>query len=110
MPAVATPEEFLESYRPSMVMFARMHLDRRLWARVDPEDMVQQTCLEAVATWGQFMGTTEQQRKAWVRQILLHNVLDALRKSGSEISMESGAALLGALARPPGRHRFHAQS
>jgi RNA polymerase sigma-70 factor (ECF subfamily) len=88
MPNDARPEQFLKSYRPSMVMLARMHLDRRLWARIDPEDFVQQTCLEAIAKWDQCNGTTEQQRKAWVRQILLHNILDELRKSGPQVKLE----------------------
>ena len=71
MSQAATAEHFLESYRSTMIMLARMHLDRRLWARIDPEDMVQQTCLEAVAGWDKFRGSTEQERKSWVRQILL---------------------------------------
>jgi RNA polymerase sigma-70 factor (ECF subfamily) len=102
MPNDAVPEQFLESYRPSMVILARMHLDRRLWAKLDPEDMVQQTCLEAVAKWGQFTGTMEQQCKAWVRQILLHNILDEIRKSGREVTLElvnqSSVRLLESLA------------
>ena len=102
MPHDALPEHFLASYRPTMVMFAHMHLDRRLWTRIDPEDMVQQTCLEAVAKWGQFIGTMEQQRKAWVRQILLHNILDEIRKSGPEVTLEwvnqSSVRLLESLA------------
>jgi RNA polymerase sigma-70 factor (ECF subfamily) len=98
----AAPESFLEEYRPSMVMLARMHLDRRLCARIDPEDMVQQTCLEAVAKWDHCRGTLEQQRKAWVRQILLHNILDEIRKSGPDVSLElvhrSSVRLLESLA------------
>jgi RNA polymerase sigma-70 factor, ECF subfamily len=69
----------LASSRDTLVVLARMHLDRRLWGKIDPEDVVQQTLQEAWARREQFRGDSEVQRQAWLRQALLHNVLDAAR-------------------------------
>jgi RNA polymerase sigma-70 factor, ECF subfamily len=59
-------------------MLARIHLDRRLWSKIDPEDVVQKTLQEAWAQRDQFHGE-EFQRWAWLRQMLFHNIFDAVR-------------------------------
>ena len=70
----------LEAYRQYLVALARMHLDRRLWRIKEPEDLVQDTLKEAVANWELLGGFDEARRKAWLRQALLHNVLDFVRQ------------------------------
>src|SRR5207248_10473043 len=70
----------VETLRPYLLVLARMHLDRRLWAKLDPEDLVQTTLHEALAHWDQFLGNGHQELKGWLRQTLLNNVWDALRK------------------------------
>ena len=54
-------------------------LNPQLGCRVDASDIVQQTLLEAHATQGQCRGTLDVERGAWLRQILAHNLADALR-------------------------------
>jgi len=69
----------VEHLRPYLSMLARMHLDRRLWTKLDPEDLVQSTFQEALEHWDQFLGNGQQELKGWLRQMLLHNLWDALR-------------------------------
>lgn len=79
VPVLDIPKPGLEEYRGYLGVLAKMHLDVRLRAKLDPDDVVNQTFLEAIQQEDQFKGSTEAQRKAWLRQMLLHNVLDAVR-------------------------------
>jgi RNA polymerase sigma-70 factor (ECF subfamily) len=69
----------VEMLRPYLCVLARMHLDRRLWAKLDPEDLVQSTFQEALEHWDQFLGNGHLELKGWLRQMLLHNLWDAVR-------------------------------
>jgi RNA polymerase sigma-70 factor (ECF subfamily) len=71
--------EVLARARDSLVVLARMHLDRRLWGKLDPEDLAQQTFEEACAERDRLRGWEEGRLRAWLRTSLLHNVYDALR-------------------------------
>ena len=75
----ADPGRALEKLRRYLCVLACMHLDRRLWAKLDPEDVVQSTFAEALAKWDQFQGQGEEQLKGWLRQMLLHNIFDTVR-------------------------------
>src|ERR1043166_429312 len=69
----------VEQFRPYLCVLALMHLDRRLWTKVDPEDLVQATFQEAIEHWDQFLGNGHCELKGWLRQMLLHNAWDAVR-------------------------------
>jgi RNA polymerase sigma-70 factor (ECF subfamily) len=69
----------LDRYRSYLILLARTQLDPRLACRVDASDIVQQTLLEAHEKQGQYRGQTDAHRGAWLRQILAHNLADALR-------------------------------
>jgi RNA polymerase sigma-70 factor (ECF subfamily) len=71
--------QVLESYRDYLRVLARMELDPRLRARVDPSDLVQQTLLQALEGLEQFRGTNHVARAAWLRQILARNLALASR-------------------------------
>lgn len=63
-----------------LLVLARKLLDRRLWHLIGPEDVVQQTLLDAHRKREQFAGKTEGEWRSWLRTMLLHDVADAIRK------------------------------
>ena len=69
----------IDQFRSYLYELARTHLGRRLQCQIDASDLMQQTLLDAHANKGQFQGQTDAQRAAWLRQILAHNLEDALR-------------------------------
>jgi len=78
-PTTSSPLQELESFRGYLRLIARMSLHQGLRARIDPSDVVQQTLLEAHQSRDLFRGQTAQQQAAWLRQILLQNLVDAER-------------------------------
>jgi RNA polymerase sigma-70 factor (ECF subfamily) len=72
-------EDIVERYRQYLVMLADRQLDSRLRGKLDASDVVQQTLLEAHQNKEQFRGTHEAELVAWLRKILAHNLLDAMR-------------------------------
>jgi RNA polymerase sigma-70 factor, ECF subfamily len=70
----------LEEYRAYLRMLARMQVGLRLQSKLDADDLVQETCLRAHRTIGQFRGTTEEEFLAWLRAILAHVLADQIRR------------------------------
>ena len=60
-------------------VLARAQLERRLQAKVDASDLVQQTLLEAYRDFRNFRGGTEAEWLAWLRRILSHNAANFVR-------------------------------
>jgi RNA polymerase sigma-70 factor (ECF subfamily) len=73
----------LEDLRPYLCLLARKHLHRRLWRLIDPSDVVQNTLLDAHRNKReQCRGQTEGERRAWLRTMLMNDLIDAIRKFG----------------------------
>ena len=70
----------LESFREYLRLLARLNMDPRLQARIDPSDLAQQTLLKAHEKQDQFRGKTDAERAAWLRTILANQMADTLRK------------------------------
>ena len=74
----------LERYRAYLHLLARMQIDRRLRAKVDASDIVQQTLVQAIEGWTEFRGRTDAELAAWLRQILAHNLANTFRDLGRQ--------------------------
>jgi RNA polymerase sigma-70 factor (ECF subfamily) len=72
--------QLLELYRNYLELLARLQLGRRLQGKVDPSDLVQETFLEAHATFGQLRGSTQAELVGWLRQMLASNLASLARR------------------------------
>lgn len=70
----------LEYYRPFLLIVAESEIAPRLRAKCDPEDVVQQTLLDAAKTFPQFFGRTEPEFSAWLQRIHRNDLNDFFRK------------------------------
>jgi RNA polymerase sigma-70 factor, ECF subfamily len=75
-------ENVLERYRGYLRLLAESKLDRRLRTKIDPSDVVQETMLQAFRAWSDLRGSSEGERLAWLRQILIRTLLHAVRDFG----------------------------
>ena len=64
----------LEACRDFLLLLARRELDAGLQAKGGASDLVQETFLEAQRDFARFQGSSPEELRAWLRQVLLHNV------------------------------------
>lgn len=74
----------LERYRSYLRLLARVQLNPRLQAKIDPSDVVQQALLQAHRSMAQFRGNSDGELAAWLRKILLNELRHAVRDLGRE--------------------------
>jgi RNA polymerase sigma-70 factor (subfamily 1) len=68
-----------EGFRSYLHQVARLRLDPRLRSKVSPDDLVQQTMLEACTDRAKLDGQTDDELKGWLRRVLLNNIANTLR-------------------------------
>src|SRR5262245_31396195 len=78
----AIDADSLERHRDYLHLLARLHLSPRLRSKLDASDVVQETLLKASAHRVQFRGQADGELAAWLRQILVNTLADALRAFG----------------------------
>jgi len=85
------PDYELNSYRPYLLLLARMNLDHGLQGKLDASDLVQQTLLEAHRKRAEFRGRSAEEMAAWLRQMLAFAMADArrhVRRGKRDIGLE----------------------
>src|SRR5207237_7791368 len=70
----------LELYRNYLYLLARTQIDLHLQARANASDVVQETFLQACSHFQQFRGQSEGEFLAWLRRILVHNLVRLVEK------------------------------
>jgi RNA polymerase sigma-70 factor (ECF subfamily) len=100
--------EALEACRGYLLLVAGQELDPDLQAKGGASDLVQETFLEAQRDFARFAGESEEQLLAWLRQILVHNLLNftrryratVKRKLGREISLQTDSSVTAPVPGP----------
>src|SRR5205814_6592122 len=69
----------VERFREYLCLLARAHLPPRHPSKIEASDIVQQTLLEAYEQRGDFRGQSDGELAVWLKQMLVHNLADALR-------------------------------
>jgi len=87
----------LDGLRGYLLAIAERELDPHLHAKGGASDLVQETLIDAVRDFGKFQGQTEDEFKAWLRRLLVNNLVDftrlyrqtGKRDVGREVGLES---------------------
>jgi RNA polymerase sigma-70 factor, ECF subfamily len=76
----AARQELLERYRDYLRRMVAVRLDRRVAARVDPSDVVQETLVEAARRLDDYLKERPIPFYGWLRQLAGERVIDAHRR------------------------------
>lgn len=74
----------LERYCNYVRLLARAQLGAAVRSRLDASDLVQETLLEAQRDFSRFAGGTERELVAWLRTILVRNLVDQVRRQRAQ--------------------------
>ena len=93
----------LEDCRRYLLAIAERQLDPDLRSKGGPSDLVQETFLEAQRDFARFQGSSPDELRAWLRQVLLHNVGaftqrfrgTTKRAVGREVALAAGGSSAG---------------
>src|SRR5262245_43911851 len=99
----------LDGYRAYLLLIADQELDPKLQAKGGPSDLVQETFLEAQRDFAGFHGNTDGELRAWLRQLLLHNLANWARRYRDtdkrrvdrEVALSPGSSSAGVAAASP---------
>lgn len=72
--------KILTEVRDYLVLVARSELSGRVQAKFAASDIVQGSLIDAQASIGDFVGTSEGEFRKWVKQIVIHNLTDEVRR------------------------------
>jgi RNA polymerase sigma-70 factor (ECF subfamily) len=77
--AAPLESESFERFRDFLLMLARAQIGPKYRAKIDPEEIANQTLFDAYQQREQFRGSSEGQLVAWLRRMLGDNIKDAIR-------------------------------
>ena len=80
MEVPAKVAEELGKFREYLGLLARLQVEPRLQGKVDLSGVVQQTLLEACQSAEQLVNRGPEEKAAWLRQALAHNLADEIRR------------------------------
>jgi len=83
-------DRLFEACRSYVDLAARYHLQRRLRAKVDASDIVQQSLLEAHRGFERFTGETAGEWLAWLKRIVVHNAFDEAKRWRGTAKRDAG--------------------
>ena len=86
----AARQQLLVRHRKKLVKMVAVRLDRRVAARVDPSDVVQEAFLEAAHGFERFHGDSEAQLRAWLRVLLRRRISKLLRRYRNTLKRRTG--------------------
>jgi len=72
--------QLLDAHRSYLRLLARLEVGRRLQAKVDASDLVQETFLQAHRAFPDFRGTSEAEMLQWLRSILASRLSKTVRR------------------------------
>ncbi len=72
--------QLLELSRNYLKLLARLQIDQQLQGKADPSDVVQETFMEALRDFNQFRGCCEKEWLGWLRQVLVSNLANLVRR------------------------------
>jgi RNA polymerase sigma-70 factor (ECF subfamily) len=72
-------DRLLERHRPRLRRLIRLRLDRRLAARVDPSDVVQESLADAAAKLNDYLRTRPMRFYPWLRSLALERLVSMYR-------------------------------
>ena len=73
-------EELIGTYRSYLLLVANEELDPQLRGKMAASDVVQEACAEIARQFFGFRGASEEEWRSWIRQMLVHDLLDARRQ------------------------------
>ena len=84
--------QLLERFRKYLTTLARLQFRRKLRAKTDPSDIVQESFLRAHDKFHQFSGKNERELAAWLRSILATRIANEVRRyevtQGRQLNLE----------------------
>jgi RNA polymerase sigma-70 factor (ECF subfamily) len=70
----------LEMYRNYLGLLVQYQIGRRLKAKVDASDLIQEAFFEAHRDFADFRGNTESELVSWLRRVLAHNLANLVAR------------------------------
>ena len=99
-PLMATADqlesESFERFRDFLLMLARAQIGPKYRAKIDPEEIVNQTLFDAHRQRDRFRGSSEGELVAWLKRMLGDNVKDAIKfqhRDKRDVNREEGPAV-----------------